>query len=316
MQRGRLREFWQLNIDMFGVSSISAEYEMIQIADDLFRAFNAKRSNYVIKVNSRVLVNTMFEFVCGMNEEQSAQLIRLTDRMNKMSKLEFRKAVDAVTKNMKKTDEIVSLLQTKNIKKLPAELLASASVQELQSLLQNCKNNGISNVEFDISLMRGFDYYTDIVFEAFDTNPENTRAILGGGRYDGLVAQFGVEPIPTIGFAVGDVVFKDFLETHNLIPVIKKSTDIIVLIRDKNTTEAVQKITSRLRDMNISVAVDYSGSKFDKQYKNAVKSGISFALFVGNDEIKAEKYILKNLVTGKEEKHTLKRIASIIKDYK
>ena len=314
MQRGRLREFWQLNIDMFGVSSISAEFEMLQITDDIFREFNAKRNSYVIKVNSRVLVNTMFEFTCGMNDEQSEQLIRLTDRMNKMSKLEFRKAVDAVTKNMKKTDQIVTLLQTKSIKKLPTELQDSPSVQELQSLMQNCKNNGISNVEFDISLMRGFDYYTDIVFEAFDTNTENNRAILGGGRYDGLVAQFGVDPIPTVGFAVGDVVFKDFLETHKLIPELKSTTDVVVLIREKESVEDAQKVASELRDMGVTVAVDYSGSKFDKQYKSAVKSSIKFALIVGTEEIAKKQYVLKDLKSGKEEKHTLNRIVSIVSD--
>ena len=314
MQRGRLREFWQLNIDMFGVSSVSAELEMLQITDDLFRAFKAKRSSYVIKVNSRVLVNTMFEFVCEMNDEQSAQLIRLTDRMNKMTKLEFRKAVDVITKNMSKSDKIISLLQAKTIKELPEALQYSPSVQELNTLLQNCENMGIRNVEFDITLMRGFDYYTDIVFEAFDTNPDNNRSILGGGRYDGLVAQFGVDPIPTVGFAVGDVVFMDFLETHGLIPALKPKTELVIIIRDEESVVAVQKLATELREMGVKVAVDFSGKKVDKQFKNAVKTGIKYGLFVGADEVASELYILKNLATGKEEKHSLQRIVSLVKD--
>jgi len=314
MQRGRLREFWQLNIDMFGVSSVSAELEMLQITDDLFRAFKAKRSSYVIKVNSRVLVNTMFEFVCEMNDEQSAQLIRLTDRMNKMTKIEFRKAVDVITKNMSKSDKIISLLQSKTIKELPEALQSSPSVKELGTLLQNCENTGIRNVEFDITLMRGFDYYTDIVFEAFDTNPENNRSILGGGRYDGLVAQFGVDPVPTVGFAVGDVVFMDFLETHSLIPALKPKTNVIVIVRDEESVVAVQKIATELREMGVNVAADYSGSKVDKQFKNAVKTGVKYGLFVGSDEVASEQYVLKNLNTGKEEKHSLQRIVNLVKD--
>jgi histidyl-tRNA synthetase len=314
MQRGRLREFWQLNVDMFGVSSIAAEFEMLQIIDDLFQEFRAKRSSYVIMVNSRVLVNTMFEFVCELNEEQSAAMIRLTDKMNKMTKAEFRTSVDAITKSMKKTDLIIRMLQAKSIKELPSELQSSPSVQELQNLLDTCKSNGLRNIEFDITLMRGFDYYTDIVFEAFDTDQENNRALLGGGRYDGLVAQFGVDALPTIGFAVGDVVFADFLETHKLIPSLKPETEIQLIIRDSESVGGAQKVASNLREMLVNVAVDYTGSKVDKQFKNALKTGVKFALFVGHDEIEKEVYILKDLVTGKEENHSLQRIVSIIKD--
>jgi len=131
MQRGRGREFYQLNVDLFGVSSMAGEFEMLQIVDDIFQEFRAKRSSYVIKVNSRILVNTMFEFVCELNDEQSAAMMRLTDRMNKMSKVEFRTAVDAITKSMKKTDSILSLLKSKTIQELPKELQSSPSVQEL-----------------------------------------------------------------------------------------------------------------------------------------------------------------------------------------
>jgi histidyl-tRNA synthetase len=316
MQRGRLREFWQLNVDIFGVSNSNAELEMLQIVDDLFQEFNAKRSSYTIKVNSRVLVNTMFEFVCELNEEQSTQMIRLTDKMNKMNNVEFRSAVDKITRSMKKTDKIIKLLQTKKIEELPKELQSSPSVIELTSLFKNCKNVGIRNVEFDISLMRGFDYYTDIVFEAFDTDPENNRSILGGGRYDGLVAQFGVEPVPTVGFAVGDVVFMDFLNTHNLIKKTKPKTEVIIIIRDFDSIDGVQKVASELREMSVNVAIDYSGKKVDKQFKNALKTDVRYAVFVGEEEIKNEQYILKDLISGKEEKHSIQRIVSIVKDFR
>jgi histidyl-tRNA synthetase len=313
-QRGRLREHWQLNVDMFGVGGISAEVEMLQIVDDLFQAFHAKRSSYVIKVNSRILINTMFEFTCELNEEQSVQMVRLTDRMNKMTKVEFRESVDKITKSMKKTDQVIRLLQAKSLKELPSELQASASVQELHTLLETCKAQGIRNIEFDISLMRGFDYYTDIVFEVFDTSPENNRSLFGGGRYDGLVSQFGVDAIPTIGFGMGDVTFGDFLETHKLVPKIKPKTELIMIIRQDEIIQEAYSIASELREMGVNVAVDYSGKKVDKQFKNALKTGVSHALFLGEDEITTGHYILKDLVSGKEEKHSLQRIVSIVKD--
>jgi histidyl-tRNA synthetase len=193
-------------------------------------------------------------------------------------------------------------------------LQSSPSVIELQTLLETCKSQGIRNIEFDITLMRGFDYYTDIVFEAFDTDPENNRAILGGGRYDGLVAQFGVEPVPTVGFAVGDVVFMDFLNTHKLVPTIKPKTELVVIIRDNESIELVVQLAGELRDMSVNTAVDYSMKKVDKQFKNALKTGVRYALFIGQEEIEKQQYILKDLINGKEEKHSLQRIVSIVKD--
>jgi histidyl-tRNA synthetase len=314
MQRGRLREFWQLNVDVFGISSNSAELEALQIIDDIFQEFGAKRSSYILKVNSRVLVNTMLEFVCELNDEQSTAMIRLIDRKNKLPKNDFRKEVDKITKSMKKSDKILALLDAKTVLDLPKELLSSPSVIELTSLLNNCKSLGIRNVEFDITLMRGFDYYTDIVFEAFDTNPENSRSILGGGRYDGLVSQFGVEAIPTVGFAVGDVVFMDFLETHKLVRKLKPKTELIMIIRDSESMSSAQGVASELREMGVNVAVDFSGKKVDKQFKTALKTGVKYALFIGNEETEKEHYILKDLVSGKEEKHGLQRIVSIVKD--
>ncbi len=314
MQRGRLREFWQLNVDMFGVGNVSAELEMLQIADALFREFKAARTSYVIKVNSRVLVNTMFEFVCGMNEEQTAELIRLTDRMNKMTVAEFKKSVDVITKSTKTTDKITELLQTKSIKDLPKELSKSPSVIELSELLENCKNQGIRNVEFDITLMRGFDYYTDIVFEAFDTNSENNRSLLGGGRYDGLVAQFGVEPVPTIGFAAGDVGFQNFLETHKLIPKLASEIQVIIISRNSESSLNCQKIASELRDQGINAAVDFSDRKEDKKYKSAVKTGVKFAILAGTDEFESGKFVLKDLHSNKEQIQSIARISKILKD--
>ncbi len=311
MQRGRLREFWQLNVDMFGVSSRNAELEMLQIVDGLFQEFKAKRSSYLIKVNSRVLVNTMFEFVCGMNDEQTAKLIHLTDKKDKMPSADFKKEVDKITKSIKKTEDLVKLLNIKDLADLPDELLSSSSAKELRDLLTSCKSSGINNVVFDITLMRGFDYYTDIVFEAFDTNPENNRSILGGGRYDGLVAQFGVDPIPTIGFAVGDVVFMDFLTTHKLIPVLGITPDVRILVAEKESTADAQKLASDLRDLRVKVAIDLTERKLEKQLKAADKSGVKYVVFVGE---KSDIYTLKDLKTGKEERHSADRIAKIIMD--
>ncbi len=313
MQRGRLREFWQLNVDMFGVASDAAELEMIQIVDDLFQVFKAKRSAYTIKLNSRILVNTVLERA-GITGDKATDAVRLIDRINKMSVEEFATQLDMLTGDKSVSKQIVSFLIVKDIDELDESLASVDSAITLKKIIDSCRAMGIRNIAFDSTLMRGFDYYTDIVFEAFDNDPANNRAILGGGRYDGLVGQLGVEPIPTVGFAIGDVVFKDFLKTHGLIPSLKLSCELMILIRDEKFTTGAQIASRELREIGVNTAVDYTGRKIDKQLKSAIKSSVRYVLFVGEEEIASEQYTLKDLKTGKEEKHSLQRIMSIVKD--
>jgi histidyl-tRNA synthetase len=313
MQKGRLREFWQLNVDMFGVSSAQAELEMIQIVDDLFQAFKAKRSTYTIKVNSRVLVTEILSSI-GVSAGRATAVIRLIDRIKKMSTDEFATALDEATGAKEISRALVRFLTIKEISDLPVSLQSSESARSIAAVIDTARAQGIRNIEFDVTLMRGFDYYTDIVFEAFATDGENNRSVLGGGRYDGLVGLFGVEPVPTIGFAVGDVVFRDYLETNKLIPTMRLPVELTILIRDEQSANGAQTAARELREIGVNVAVDFSGRKIDKQFKNAVKSGVRYVLFVGQEELESEQYILKDIKNSSEEKHSLARIVSIVKD--
>ena len=112
----------------------------------------------------------------------------------------------------------MSLLDVKELKQLPPELKTILR-SEIQNILNTLSNSGINNIRFDVTLMRGFDYYTDVVFEVFDTHPDNNRSMLGGGRYDGLVGLFGVKPVSSVGFGWGDVTLMNFLELHGLLPI-------------------------------------------------------------------------------------------------
>ena len=191
-----------------------------------------------------------------------------------------------------------------------------SSVKTLQSVLKQCKALGITNVVFDPSLMRGFDYYTDFVFEAFDNDPDNNRSMFGGGRYDGLVGQFGVEPVPTVGFAVGDVTFMNFLETHKLLPNIRSSVQVTVIPRDAKYMDDAMRVTQELREIGVNTSVDFTGRKFQKLLKSAEKSDVRFVLIVGENEVESEQYTLKDLKNGKEQKHSIARIASIVLDHR
>lgn len=316
-QRGRLREFWQLNADLFGVEGIEADFEVIQVADAIMQTVKAKRDMYTIKVNSRKLMNYLLNEQFALNDVQAETLIRLIDRMHKMEHADFEVKVDAILTPSQReaglATRILDLLKTKTLKEIAPKVANKEHLKEIQQLLDLAQQTHISNIEFDITLMRGFDYYTGLVFEVFDNHPENNRSMFGGGRYDGLVGLFGAEPVPSVGFGMGDVTFQNFLELHGLMPELHSETDLYaVLVGD--VFEKAQKILSDLRGMGVNVAVDSSGKKLDKQLKTAVKKGAHYVLFIGEKELEEGRFKIKNLETGKEEEHSLERTVTLIKD--
>lgn len=318
-QRGRLREFWQLNVDVFGLPGLEAEHEMILIADQIMRSFGAKHEMYTIKLNSRKLINALMFDVLALDETQAQTMIRLIDKMHKLDYGEFAGQVDGLFNPQQRengeTDLLLNFLKVDSLDQLPEELKQLESVSDLTKLMKLLSDSGISNLAFDPTLMRGFDYYTDIVFEVFDNHPDNNRSMFGGGRYDGLVGLFGVEPVPTVGFGMGDVTLQNFLETHKLLPKMRSETDVyVVLIGD--VYEQAQKPIAELREMGLCIAVDSTGRKADKQIKTAIKKEINYVLFIGEKELAEEQYPIKNLSSGVEEKHGLQRLVSIIKDYR
>ncbi len=316
-QRGRMREFWQLNVDIFGIAGVEADHEIIQVADATLKAFGAKPDMYVIKLNSRKLINTFLAETLGLDETQVVTLIRLIDRMHKVEPAEFEGMIDALMSPSQReasaAEKLLGFLRTTSLDELPEDLKSHESVAELTKLHSLLVATKVENAVFDPTLMRGFDYYTDIVFEVFDTDPTNNRSMFGGGRYDGLVGLFGVEPVPTVGFGMGDATLQNFLESHKLLPALKVPTDAYVILIGDVYEKALPAITD-LRNMGVNLAVDTSGRKPDKQLKSALKNDITFALFIGENELEKGQFVIKNLRTQVEETHGLERIVSIVKD--
>ncbi len=312
-QRGRLREHWQLNVDIFGVAGPAAELEMITLTDAMFRAFGADAEMYEIRLNHRELVNYLLADYLGLGVKAQQVVGKLMDRMRKMERNVFISKVDeALTAKQREagvTEKLLALLDAEKLTDLPPEAQKQAATKELAGVLEQLGAGGITNVTFDPTLMRGFDYYTGLVFEVYDTDPSNNRSMLGGGRYDGLVGLFGVAPVPTVGFGWGDVTLANFLELHHLLPDLKPETDIYVaLIGD--VAAAAQEIVAKLRAAGLNVAVDLSAKKLGDQLKTATKQGLNQVLIIGEDELKTDKLTLKNLKTGQEQALTL---AGIVK---
>lgn len=320
-QRGRLREFWQLNVDIFGAAGLEAEHEVIQLADQILRNYGATHDMYAILLNSRKLVDYLFGEYLGLSEVQCQTLVRLIDRIQKMEHEAFVAQVDAVLTPTQRdggvSERLLGILRARKLADLPAGLETHPAVLQLQLLIDMLEQARITNARFDITLMRGFDYYTDIVFEVVDTDPANSRSMFGGGRYDGLVGLFGVEPVPTVGFGMGDVTLQNFLESHDLLPKLQPETDAyVVLIGGAETYLKAQHLLADLREMGLHIAVDFTGRNIDKQIKTADKKDLHYVIFIGEAELAAEQYKIKNLHTGVEETHSAQRIVSIIKDYR
>jgi histidyl-tRNA synthetase len=318
-QRGREREFWQLNVDMFGASGTSADAEQILLAYGIMKEFGAKEKMYTIRVNDRQLIEAMMHEYLGLSTVQSELMIKLFDRKGKIPPEAFRDqaveifGTEAAPEGLKK---IAKLITSNSIDSLPSELAELEPVQRLKELFTTIHAAGVRNAVFDITLMRGFDYYTGMVFEVFDNHPDNNRAMFGGGRYDGLVSLFGGEPVPTVGFAPGGTTMEVFLRSHELLPDFSSTTDIYMIVLGDDNLHGAQKLARELRAEGLKVAVDITGRKLDKQIKAAVKTKVPYMLFVGDKELQSEVYRLKDVKNEREQELSLERIVTTIADYR
>jgi histidyl-tRNA synthetase len=315
-QRGRLREHWQLNVDIFGVAGMAAEYEIITMVDAMFKAFGAGPKLYEIRLNSRKLIDDALATYLGFNKTEVYAIGKLIDRQAKMEQAKFIAAVDAVCSSKAReagtVEKLLSLLATDSLEQLPPELRKHESAKELEAMLRQLQQAGITNTRFDISLMRGFDYYTDIVFEVFDTHPDNNRSMLGGGRYDGLVGLFGAAPAAGVGFGWGDVTLANFLELHHLLPDFTSATDVYAALIGDVEAEARKPIAG-LRAAGLNVAIGLGGKKLGDQIKVADKKAIPFVLIIGANELKTDTYTLKNLKTGQQTAGSLADLAKQVR---
>lgn len=313
-QRGREREFWQLNTDIFGVDGAIAEAEMIGLASEIMKAFGATDDMFVIKVNNRKLINFMMAHYLELDAAQAQLMVKLFDRKNKISADDFTaQATDIFGEDMAEAGlaKIAGLLEAKNMADLPAEIRESIAVREVQELFTLLEAAGVKSVVFDITLMRGLDYYTGTVFEVNDTDPQNNRSLFGGGRYDGLVGLFGAEPIPTVGMAPGLTTTELFLQTHNLLPKLISTTEVGIIVLGDSLKGAL-KLASDLRSKGINVEVDISGRKLEKQMKAVLKKDVPFMLFVGEQELENQMYSLKDALSEEEQTLSPADIASYV----
>jgi histidyl-tRNA synthetase len=295
-QRGRLREHWQLNCDIFGVRDTATDVEIIALAHKIFMNFGATDDMFTIHVNDRHLMQRLYTAI-GLSDEQILSVTRLNDRRDKMEPNAYRLELDGITGDPTVSEEVLIMLDHSD---------------EQTDVIIGLAELGITNVVFDKTLARGFDYYTGTIFEFKDTSPENKRSLLGGGRYDNLTTLFGGEPVPGIGFGFGDVSMRDFLETHDLLSEPILSPTVVVAPMEPDHHLAAQKVAQALRSSGVSVAVDSSGRKVGKKLSVAADNLSTYAVVLGADEIEQNEYTLKNLVDQSTVSGTLEDLVAFL----
>lgn len=291
-QKGRLREHWQLNVDVFGIDNINAETELIEISDKIMKTFGLKESDYVIKINDRDIINNLLKEL-NLDEEKSKDFIRLLDKKNKIDDFN------------EKAEKILGR---------PYDMVITPN-KKIQELTEKLNSRNITNVVFDPNLIRGFDYYNGIVFEIFDTNPQNKRSVFGGGRYDNLLEIFGGRPMPIVGFGMGDVTIRDVLENRDLLPKEIIPAHIGLCLLDLKYSDFASNIANELRQDGIDVVINYSDKKISDQIKYFDKNKIPFIICIGSDEFENKKFKIKNLKTGDEDSVKISEIKELVNKY-
>ena len=301
-QRGRLREHWQVNVDIFGCDSYEADLEVISTAISLLKVFNADSSMFKVHINNRRFFNDVIAAIAGTDAEGSRKVSKVIDRKNKVTREAYEKDLIALGLDADKIAQI-DALYTMSVIEAAALCPDSKGAQELIDLFEALKALGLDEYcVFDFGIIRGLDYYTGTVFEVLDTAPENNRAMFGGGRYDNLVGLFVKNTnVSGVGFGFGDVTLENFLNTHGLIPdIYSEGVKVLVTKFDDVPYSEYTSIVSRLREANVNSSIYIGSKKFGKQIEYAVKGNYSHVVIMGTSELEAGMVKIKDLSSREE----------------
>lgn len=292
-QAGRLREHWQINVDVMGAEGAYAEAEMLTIVHELLRALGGTERDYVVKVSDRALLLAALTRYVAPAPEVLRAVCRVLDGWAKLPREANQEALAKLgldEQGVARVEQLRSVRFDDLAELVPGELLAQSQV--VRAIREQLVPYP---VEFDIGIIRGFDYYTSTVFEVFDTDPENRRSLFGGGRYDSLTALFGGSAIPAIGFGMGDVTLFKFLEAHALLPKPACAPDVVCLPIAPTDRPYVERMAAQLRGAGFRVVTPLEDGKLKNELKRAVRRGARFAAIAGESERERKVVSLRDL---------------------
>jgi len=303
-QKGRSREFWQLNADIFGSESNLSDTEIISLALSIMNNFKAPSGSFSLYINDRRIVDQILIDIIGLKKDQTSSIGRILDKFKKLERSDFSQALTDLDLNSKQIETIVSFLESdaSNLVTNFPQLKDNPGYQNITQLIKNIKQVPLAkNIIFQPSIIRGFDYYDDMVFEVFDNHPENNRSLFGGGRYNGLADIFGSQNIPAVGFAPGDITTKLFLEQNDLFPKDQISISVFLPVLDEKLIQATFSLASQLRSLNLPIVTSTEVTPLTKALQHAGKQKFSFILILGEKEAEQKQITIKNLETGDQQ---------------
>lgn len=301
-QRGRLREFFQLNMDIVGCDTVAAESDLITAVIEMLKGFGLTSADFAVRISSRKLLSE-FLTVLGIADDAKAPVYSALDKRAKIGEEAFRKLLSEQGLGGEQTDRLEAFFQTKTLADLPMDQEAPAIV-ELNQLWALLESLGYGDyLVFDLSVVRGLAYYTGIVFEVFDKGV-GLRALAGGGRYDSLMASLGGAPVSAVGFGMGDVVLAELLKERGLLPQGRPGVDYY--LADLGAASGglpragMLALAQRLRARGRTVSYALKGGKFKKQMEEANEAGAKRVLFFGSDRAPEGSYEIKDLASGEQ----------------
>jgi histidyl-tRNA synthetase len=318
-QKGRYREFWQCDVDIVGESSLLADAEILNIVIDVFEEFGFK--NYTIKVNDRRILREIFEKFLGISDYSTIlKIYRIIDKLDKIGKekvLLLLKELNLGEKVLKQAESFIdaSKLSNEEIFRYLESFDSSeikAAIKGLKTILEFSKKK--DRIKIDLSLVRGLDYYTGMIYEAVVEEPK-IGSLSGGGRYDNLIGIFTGNKIPAVGGSIGVERLIDAGLELGIFKKEKKTYSKIGIVYTKDVdVKKVWEIADYLRSKGINIFVPFEGySGILDGVKDLYKRGIQFALIVGKKEIEEGKLTLQNLLTRERKVVKLEEIDKIVK---
>ena len=295
-QRGRTREHWQINVDIFGSDSPSCEVEIFDVIHAMFASLGAGPDMYSIRASDRILLDSLLTDVVGLSQAQVRPVSSILDRWAKYPRADLLSAAAEVGLTRREFADLEAALGDGPglLARLPAGAVRRSRLAAVLA------GDARDLVRFDPMIVRGFDYYTSTVFEVFDTDPANARSLFGGGRYDDLITLFSDRRIPGIGFGMGDVTLMDFLAVHGLRPVPQVASQVAVLPLDDTLQAAARTVAAHLRAAGYRATVAVEARKLGAELRRAANSGVSVAVIIGFDEQERGELIIRDLRTREQ----------------
>ena len=310
-QRWRNREFWQLNVDMFGADSIYADIEILTLAMSIMIEFNAPKWSWKLHLNNRFIIDWVLASL-WITDEIKREVTRLMDKREKLPQADIEAIFEEIWLNKDQISKIITYMNVKTLEELQNEfpnLKWSKGVEDTLKIMKTLDNLWYGEyVEFKSSLIRWFDYYDWMVFEMFDTNPENKRALFGWWRYNWLSKIFIKDDIPAVWFAPGDETTKLFLEWRGMLDSIIQQTNnekLYAPIIDEWLENDVFNLSKTLRSQGKNIVTWLEVQKFGKAIQYADKQWFDAIVILWENEKKDWIYKIKNLKTWEETEYKL-----------